>query len=255
MPFGSIFRKFKSVNFVTADNIHVKFMNNSLSRVGFAFLGMPHIGLRLRANLILKEVPKSAEKMLDAGFGTGIYSLSLANKIKEIKAIDISDEKVNEVKKESVSKNICFEKGDLRKLQFEDNYFDLIICSDVLEHIREDYKAFSELARVLKKGGTLLLTVPANSKKNKETYRLYGHERPGYELCDIKEFCKNRGLKIIKNKEYSSSLTEKLSSFNYNLTKNRFLLGLFFYPVYFASLISDRIGKDYNGLFLKIKKV
>ncbi len=51
--------------------------------------------------------------------------------------------------------------GDGTKLPFADNTFDRIIASEVLEHIPDDEAAFAELARVLRPGGTLAITVPA----------------------------------------------------------------------------------------------
>ncbi|MGA2912006.1 MAG: class I SAM-dependent methyltransferase [Methanoregula sp.] len=50
--------------------------------------------------------------------------------------------------------------GDLQELNFDDNFFDIILCSDVFEHVRLPQKAFSEVFRVLKKGGILVLQVP-----------------------------------------------------------------------------------------------
>ena len=49
---------------------------------------------------------------------------------------------------------------DIRDLPFENEYFDLIICNHVLEHIPNDFEAMSELYRVLKKGGQAILQVP-----------------------------------------------------------------------------------------------
>ena len=51
--------------------------------------------------------------------------------------------------------------GDATRLPFADASFDRIIASEVLEHIPDDTAAFRELARVLKPGGTLAVTVPA----------------------------------------------------------------------------------------------
>lgn len=50
--------------------------------------------------------------------------------------------------------------GDATKLPFEDNTFDRIIASEVLEHIAHDIDALHELTRVLRPGGTLAATVP-----------------------------------------------------------------------------------------------
>jgi SAM-dependent methyltransferase len=49
---------------------------------------------------------------------------------------------------------------DITAIPFEDNTFDVILCSHVLEHIPDDHKAMSELYRVLKPGGGAILLVP-----------------------------------------------------------------------------------------------
>lgn len=48
-------------------------------------------------------------------------------------------------------------KQDITALTLDDSFFDLIICSHVLDHIPNDRKAMSELHRVLKPGGTALI--------------------------------------------------------------------------------------------------
>lgn len=49
---------------------------------------------------------------------------------------------------------------NLEKLTFPDNHFDVVITSDVMEHVRLDFEAHREIARVLKPGGVYLFTVP-----------------------------------------------------------------------------------------------
>jgi len=58
---------------------------------------------------------------------------------------------------------------DITDINFEDDYFDFIICNHVLEHIVDDRKAMSELFRVLRPKGFTILQVPI-SKKAKETF-------------------------------------------------------------------------------------
>lgn len=53
-----------------------------------------------------------------------------------------------------------FRAADLTAMPFDDNSFDVIICSHVLEHVPDDRKAFAELFRILKPGGHALLLVP-----------------------------------------------------------------------------------------------
>jgi ubiquinone/menaquinone biosynthesis C-methylase UbiE len=54
---------------------------------------------------------------------------------------------------------------DLQNLDFEDEYFDLVITEDVLEHVKFVNKAFKEISRVLKKDGVHVFTVPFHEKQ------------------------------------------------------------------------------------------
>lgn len=53
---------------------------------------------------------------------------------------------------------------DAQNLPFEDDRWNYILCSHVLEHVADDEKALSELRRVLRPGGVLLLCVPINEE-------------------------------------------------------------------------------------------
>jgi len=54
-------------------------------------------------------------------------------------------------------------------IPFEDNYFDLVICNHILEHVNEDIDAMKEICRVLKPNGKAILQVPIA----KNTYQTY----------------------------------------------------------------------------------
>jgi len=59
-------------------------------------------------------------------------------------------------------------KEDITQTSFNDDAFDIIFCSHVLEHIEDDRKAMKELFRILKPGGFAILQVPI--KDTKETF-------------------------------------------------------------------------------------
>lgn len=65
-------------------------------------------------------------------------------------------------------------KVDITNIPFENNYFDIIICNHVLEHIPNDHLAMSELFRVLKKDGFSILQVPVdyNREKTYEDFKI-----------------------------------------------------------------------------------
>ena len=59
-------------------------------------------------------------------------------------------------------------KMDITDIDYQDKYFDIIFCNHVLEHIKDDKKALSELYRVLKDDGWAILIVPISTDKTFE---------------------------------------------------------------------------------------
>jgi len=70
---------------------------------------------------------------------------------------------------------------DITDIPYEDNMFDFIMCTHVLEHIPDDNKAMEELYRVLKEGGRALINVPVN-----EAYE-HSFENEEYNTPELRE--------------------------------------------------------------------
>lgn len=62
------------------------------------------------------------------------------------------------------------ENQDLMDLTFDDNSFDIVISSDIFEHVRKPYHAFGEVRRVLKEGGMHIFSIPFSSARSKTVY-------------------------------------------------------------------------------------
>ena len=68
--------------------------------------------------------------------------------------------------------------SDIEKIPVKDNSFDIIICTEVLEHVPNPIGALKEMARILKKGGKLLITTPLGSHIHQDPYHFYGGFTP-----------------------------------------------------------------------------
>ncbi len=98
-------------------------------------------------------------RILDAGCGTGMLAKRL-NKLGHIEAFDYSMEAIKLARKRGLRPK----EGSVEKIPFRKNSFDIVTCIDVLYHskVRNDKKALSEIFRVLKNDGLLILRVQAN---------------------------------------------------------------------------------------------
>ena len=82
--------------------------------------------------------------------------------------------------------------SDITDIPVPDGAFDVILCTEVLEHVPEPIAALKELSRILHIGGQLLLTVPLGSGLHQLPYHYYG----GYTPEWFKHFCPKFDLYI-----------------------------------------------------------
>jgi len=103
------------------------------------------------------------KSVLDAGCGTGIFSIIFArNGAASVTGIDISEgslETARSLKEKFRLDNVDFRKADMLDLPFPDGSFDIVWAWGTVHHTTDPPAAISELARVLKPSGTLLLAV------------------------------------------------------------------------------------------------
>ncbi len=108
--------------------------------------------------------------VLDMGAGAGRHAFEVYRRGADIVALDYSLADLKDVSGLFAAMTDAGEapegtvaatvNGDGTRLPFADDTFDRIICSEVMEHIPDDSAAAAELARVLKPGGTIAVTVP-----------------------------------------------------------------------------------------------
>ncbi len=109
------------------------------------------------------EVRKALEGERETGIlleiGSGVSPIS--DGLEGVVLTDISAEAMKYLKLSGLAQNSFAMSAT--ELCFKDQSISTIVCSEVIEHIQDDTKALSEMSRVLKKGGSLILTVPLHS--------------------------------------------------------------------------------------------
>jgi len=97
--------------------------------------------------------------VLDAGCGNGYWSRKMAKKAKRVAGVDFTEELLEVARSKSSASNLEFITGDLRELDLPDNEFDVVLCNMALMDVDGLEKAVSEMARVLKTGGNLIISI------------------------------------------------------------------------------------------------
>lgn len=109
--------------------------------------------------LATKAIPQNfGGKMLEVPVGTGILTMPMYQKLTnaDITCLDYSNEMMARAEQRAENmgmKNISFVQGDVGKLPFENETFDLVLSMNGLHVFPDKDKAFSEIFRVLKKNG------------------------------------------------------------------------------------------------------
>jgi len=99
------------------------------------------------------------DTLLEIGCADGVMTAELSKRIPNIVASDISLTYLRQAKKNASAR---FVRLDIHELPFENESFDCVVCTEVLEHVYSPYKALDEIHRILKPEGCLILSVPNN---------------------------------------------------------------------------------------------
>lgn len=111
---------------------------------------------------IKQFIPKEKNiSLLDFGCGKGniLKEILKINPNLKVTGVDVSKQAIEHIKKR-IPKNKFLTISEGEKLPFPINSFDFLTALDVLEHVYDTELIFSELARTLKPGGKILITVP-----------------------------------------------------------------------------------------------
>jgi 2-polyprenyl-6-hydroxyphenyl methylase/3-demethylubiquinone-9 3-methyltransferase len=113
--------------------------------------------IRLIFGEVFAGVDLVGRRLLDAGCGTGLFSKIAVEAGARVTSVDVGPALLAEVAKKCESERVV---GSVTDLPFLDRTFEIVICTEVIEHTPDPRRAVAELARVLAPGGTLVLTTP-----------------------------------------------------------------------------------------------
>lgn len=128
----------------------------------YKYTGYTYVEEFKRLDFIVGQVQKNVTppaKILDIGCGNGNLSMVLGSLGYEVKGIDVDATSIDTAKKNNTFTNVSFDVADANKFTMNDE-FDLIVCTEVLEHLTVPDELVQSAYRILKPGGTMIITVP-----------------------------------------------------------------------------------------------
>jgi ubiquinone/menaquinone biosynthesis C-methylase UbiE len=107
---------------------------------------------------IVSSLIEPDNTVLECACGTGLLSAVIAPKCRQLTATDYSEKMLNKAKKNcAVFQNITFSKADITALSYPDGSFDKVVAGNVIHLLDNPMTALSELNRVCKDGGMLII--------------------------------------------------------------------------------------------------
>jgi SAM-dependent methyltransferase len=98
--------------------------------------------------------------VLEVGCGEGYGTSLLSGNQEKVIGLDVDKNAIARAREKYGSENCVFTLYDGFRIPYEDNFFDAVISFQVIEHIRDDINFVSEIHRVLRTNGVLILTTP-----------------------------------------------------------------------------------------------
>jgi len=199
------------------------------------------------------------KSLLDIGCGFGWFELdALSRGCTEIMGMEISEKDLQTAKKYIHDPRVSFKIGSAVKLPFDDDVFNTVFAWEVLEHIPagKEEKMFTEVRRVLKKGGVFYLSTPFDSWMSK----IFD---PAWWLIGHRHYSKERLLDIITKSGFivddvivKGGMWEMVGINDLYIAK-----WIFHRRPFFEDLINKKQNKEYaaakgfTNIFLKIRRV
>lgn len=168
-----------------------------------------------KLNAILGLIEKKPQKILDVGCASGWFLNEVSKKYPkaECSGVDVYKKCIDYGNKRY--KKLKLKHADAHKLPFKKNTFDLVICTEVLEHVVNPEKVIKEIKRVLKKDGVAIIEMDTGNFLFKAVWYWWTNIKHGvwedshiqvFNAKKLEKMIEENGLKIVKKKDFNYSM-------------------------------------------------
>ena len=120
---------------------------------------------------------------MDVASGEGYGTNILASQAKSVIGVDVAADAVEHASSKYASDNLSFRLGPAQELPIESQSIDVVVSFETLEHIEGQHKFLSEIKRVLKPNGLLIMSTP-----DKNVFMADDHNHFHLKELDLEEF-------------------------------------------------------------------
>ena len=159
------------------------------------------------------EYVKPNEKILDLGIGTGLASIQFSKIGLRVYGLDISEDMLNVCRNKAFTEELKLYKLSSGNIPYDDNYFNHIICCGVLHFVSDLKKVFSDVARVLQKGGIFGFTISPDNLTNEYSEQMTAWGVPIFRHSPdyIKGLLKANEMRLLKEQRLLIKGADKIN--------------------------------------------
>ena len=145
---------------------------------------------------------------------------------------------------------------DGKNIPYSDNQFDLVLCTQVLEHVSDPFSLIKEMVRVCKQGGGVIISLPFVYQEHEQPFDYFR-----FTIFGITELIENAAMKVVSIRKDSTSIETLAILLNVYIIKNLIpgnrLAGYIFtlllcFPIQLISLVLSRFLPDNGELYLNL---
>ncbi len=171
-----------------------------------------HKGKLAAVTSLTKDNPK---KILDVGCASGWFLHEISKKFSKTKCIGIDTYKEAILYGKKRYKNLTLVHADCHKIPFPPESFDLVICTEVLEHVLDPKKVVEEIKRVLKPDGIAVIEMDSGNFLFRIIWYWWTTMRNGvwkdahihpFTAKKLENIIKKGGLKILQKKIFNLTM-------------------------------------------------